>query len=77
MVCAVVENCVSLAVSCRTYAPFAENVACVTGECALANVTGPGPLTTAQVIVSGTPAGRPSSVTVPFNVVVIDGSVTV
>jgi hypothetical protein len=38
------------------------------------NVTGDGPLTWDQAIVSAPPAGRPSSVTTPFSVAIVCGN---
>src|SRR6267142_519747 len=57
----------SLAVNRSTYVPAADKLAVVLCAFALPNVTVPGPLTLDQVVVSMLPAGRPSSVAVPFN----------
>jgi hypothetical protein len=50
------------------------NAAVVAALFALPNVTVPGPLTRLQVLVNTLPAGRPSSVAVPFKVTVFVGS---
>src|SRR5215469_7382288 len=65
-------DCASLlsAVNCNTYIPSAPNVAVVTGEVGLPNVTGPGPLTTLHCWLSVPPGGNAGSLTCPFNVAV-------
>src|SRR4051794_4022736 len=69
--CAV--SCESLPVKRSTYTPSALKVAEVEAADWLANVTMPGPLTTDHEAVSDPPAGKPSSVMVPFSVVVFAG----
>jgi hypothetical protein len=59
------ESAVSLAVSVRKYVPGSVSVAEVTGWIALPKVTGAGPDARLQRLVTGCPAGRPSSVTDP------------
>ena len=46
--------------------PAAEKLAVVVSALTLPNVTVPGPLTFDQVVVSVLPAGKPSSLAVPF-----------
>ena len=64
---AVVVSCVSVADSCKTYAPAWLNVAVVARLAAFANVTVPGPLTLLHVVVNVLPAGNPSSLAVPLS----------
>ena len=60
------ESTLSVAVSRSTYVPAAEKLAVVMSALTLPNVTVPGPLTLDQVVVTALPAGKPSSVAVPF-----------
>ncbi|MEQ1872029.1 MAG: hypothetical protein ABL961_18590, partial [Vicinamibacterales bacterium] len=69
-------NAESLAVSRNVYRPGALNVAVVDALLASAKTTAPGPSSFSQSRVSCPPAGRPSSVTEPFNVA-DDGNVIV
>src|SRR4029077_6269983 len=55
----------SLASNWITYTPAAPNVACVTSELGLLNVTVAGPLTTLQATDNVLPAGSPSSLASP------------
>ena len=71
-----VWSALSVAVKRSTYAPEAEKLAVVFVALALLNVTVPGPLTLDQVVVSVLPAGKRSSVAVPFKVAE-DGKVMV
>src|SRR5437867_2844912 len=56
----------SLAVKRSTLVPAAEKLAVIVSALTLPNVTFPGPLTFDQVVVSVLPAGKPSSLAVPF-----------
>src|SRR5947209_2515132 len=70
------HSTLSVAVKRSTYPPDAEKLAVVFRALTLPNVTVPGPLTFDQVFVSVLPAGKPSSVAVPFKLA-DDGKVMV
>src|SRR5215472_3453171 len=69
----VLVYCPSLALNWTRYIPGALKVACVTGLFGLLKRTFPGPANLLQDMASVLPGGKPSSVAVPFRVVVLFG----
>src|SRR5215216_1310002 len=64
-------RCVSLADKRSTYVPGVEKIALVTGLLISLKVTKPGPLNWLQNVLTMAPAGKPSSLTVPFRLAVL------
>src|ERR1700733_8543453 len=65
--------CPLLAVSLKSYTPAVVNIAVVTGVLALANSTGPAPVTVVQPVV----IGSAPSIADPFRVMILAGNVMV